>query len=112
MSGSPNHPPVPVKAIVTGFSSGSSDGISKVLLKSSRVVGENLIVIVQLADGLKDVPLQLSDTMLNGDDGSVTVSILKDRVPSFITVTVLSEFESIFTLPKGIVVGVTVMSGA
>ena len=82
------------------------------LVNVSVDFGENLIVIVQPVDGDNVWSEQLSDTLLNGEDGFVIVPMVRLAFPSFLTDTVLSELESTLTLPKGRVVGVAVISGA
>ena len=112
ISGLPALAPAPVRDIVTGFSSGSLDGILILLVNVSIDFGENLIVIVQPADGDNVWAEQLSNTLLNGEDGFVIVPMVRLAFPSFLTDTLLSELESTFTLPKGRVMGVAVISGA
>ena len=90
ISGLPALVPVPAKDIVTGFSSGSLEGILKLLVNDSVVFGENLIVIVHPAAEDNVWPEQLSDTLLKGEPGSVMALMARLPFPSFLTDTVLS----------------------
>ena len=116
--------PVPATLIVTGFSSGSLEGILKVSFAAPVAVGENRTVIVQLADGARVCPEQVSVPagMLNGAASGfaeATVPITRLAVPALVTVTVWSEEAPTVTLPNrtwlsfaGGTESVTAMSGA
>lgn len=86
--------PIPLTAIITGLSSASFDGMSKVSLNEPVVVGENLTVNVQLAAGVKVCAEQLSTSMLNGSPiGSAwaILPIIRSALPSLVTVTVFFD---------------------
>src|SRR3990172_6803173 len=99
-------PPVPPPLTVTGFSSGSLEGMSKVSFAAPDTAGANRTVRVQLADGARVLPEQPSvpDGMLNGAASGfadATVPITRLAVPFFVTVPVWSEEAPTVTLPRG-----------
>jgi hypothetical protein len=99
--------PIPFKVNVTGFLSGSLEGIFELLEKMPAEVGENWYVTVQLALGDKVSPEQLSVILLKGRDGGVMVPMMRLALPSFLTVTCLSEVLPTITSPKLKEVGLT-----
>ena len=78
--------PVPLSMTVFKFSSGSLEGIFELLEKNPIDVGANRYVTVQVSSGAIVCSEQLSDTLLNGGDGSVIVPITRFALPSFFTV--------------------------
>ena len=91
MSGTGIGAPVPLSVTVTGFSSPSSDGISKLLLDTATETGAKRTVTVHMAAGAITWPEQLSACRLNGAAGAVSVPIVRLPLPSFVTVTVWSD---------------------
>ena len=115
---------VPETLTVTGFSSGSFDGISKLspIVPKSDAVGENLTVNVQLTPGANVWFEQVSVGMLNANtlSGSALAiaPITRFAAPSLVIVTVSSDEKPCVTLPKsicrslaGATESVTVISG-
>ena len=102
--------PTPLRDTVTGFSSGSLDGMLELLEKLPDVVGEKRYVTVHVEVGARVCPEQLSVNLLNGVEGVVMVPIMRLASPSFLTNSCLSEVPPMFTLPKGTGLGVTEIS--
>ena len=90
---------------VTGFSSESLDGMSKVSLNVPAAAGEKRTVNVQLSDGITVSPEQLSFRMINSSVSGLARAILpikSSALPAFVTVTVLSDELPSVISPKGI----------
>lgn len=102
----PDKKPFPLTVTVTGFSSGSLDGMSKLSQNEFGVVGEKRTVRGQLANGEIVSLEQLSVSLLNGAASGFACPILPITrsvvVPSLVTVTVWSDELPCVTLPKGI----------
>ena len=118
MSGVGVGAPVPLILTVTGFSSGSSDGIATLLLNIPVVVGAKCTSKVQLSVGITTKLEHVSFSMLNGAAGATSAKRVKLALPSFVTVTVWSAVVISVTLPNGTcrsaagaTESVTVMSG-
>ena len=96
--------PVPLTETVTGFSSGSLDGISKESLKSPVAVGSKVTVQSQLCSGVKIWLEQLTVIMLKEATRGLSLAITPSSrfsVPSFVIVTVASADSPSVTLPNG-----------
>jgi hypothetical protein len=111
MSGRFKETPVPARLIVTGFSSGSFEGMLELLKKEPIEVGEKVYVTLHEAPGERVKPEQLSADLLKEDEGNVIVPIAKLALPVFDTVTVSNELLPTLILPKLTEVRETEMSG-
>ena len=112
MSGRFKETPVPARLIVTGFSSGSFEGMLELLKKEHIEVGEKVYVTLHEAPGERVKPEQLSADLLKGGEGNVIVPIVKLAFPTFDTVTDCAGLLPMFTLPKLIEARLTEMSAS
>src|SRR4030067_2670013 len=96
--------PVPLTLTVTGFSSGSFDGISKLSVYATAAVGENRTVSVQLPPSAIVWFEQLSVSLPNGAASVSALAmapITRSAVPSLVIVTVSSDKRPTLTVPNG-----------